>query len=90
MADESDCEVNTSIAATDPPIERTRSTQYNRAQRLLQDNARLLARIADALMRDGELAREALAALLGRELAGEPAVLTPYAQRLAVFAKRQL
>lgn len=84
-----DCEVNTSVAETDAAIERTLASQYNRAQRLLQDQAPLLARIADALMRDGEVAREDLAAMLGLALTGEPAVLAPYAQRLQAFTRQQ-
>lgn len=89
VAAESDCEVNTSIAATDAAIEQVLATQYNRAQHLLQDHARLLAGIADALMRDGEVSREVLAGLLGVQLGGEPAVLVPFARRLEAFAKAQ-
>jgi len=84
-----DCEVNTSVAATDEAIEQTLVTQYNRAQRLLQEQATLLAKIADALMREGEVARGRLAGMLGLELTGEEVVLTTYAQRLEAFTRLQ-
>lgn len=90
VAREMDCEVNTSIEATDPLIERILAAQYNRAQRLLQAHAPLLARVSAALARDGEVQRPQLAALLGLELREERTVLAPYAQRLATFAARQV
>lgn len=90
VAVNADCEVNSSIAATDTAIEQALSSQYNRAQHLLQDNARLLAGIADALMRDGEMSRENLARLLDVPLGGEPAVLVPFARRLEAFTEAQL
>lgn len=85
VASDEDCEVNTAIAATDPLVERILVAQYNRAQRLLQDNAGLLATVAETLRRDGEFKRDALARLLGLQVSDEPAVLAPYAQRLERF-----
>ncbi|HVE52486.1 MAG TPA: AAA family ATPase [Ramlibacter sp.] len=90
VARNEDCQVNTSIADTDAGIERLLAAQFNRAQLLLQENAQLLARLADALTRDGEVPRAALAALLGLEVAEEPAVVAPYAERLAQFTALQL
>lgn len=89
VARDDECKVNTSIAGTDPAIERILVAQYNRAQRLLQHNAPLLARLADALTREGEVSRGVLADLLGLQVAEEPAVLAPYADRLALFARMQ-
>jgi cell division protease FtsH len=86
---DSDCEVNTSVDATDEVIEQTLVTQYNRSQRLLQEQAPLLAKIADALMREGEVTRGRLADLLGLKLAKEQAVLTAYAERLEAFTRLQ-
>lgn len=85
---EQDCEVNTALAETDPLVERILVAQYNRAQRLLQENAGLLAQVADTLQREGEFKREALAGLLGLAVSDEPAVLAPYARRLADFSQR--
>lgn len=89
VAHDSDCEVNTGVAATDAMIEQLLATQYNRAQRLLQGAAPLLSRIADALVREGELPRPVLARMLGLALTQEPAVLAPYAQRLEAFTRLQ-
>jgi cell division protease FtsH len=86
---DADCEVNTSVAATDEAIDQTLVAQYNLAQRLLQEQAPLLAKIADALMREGEVARGTLAEMLGLKLAKEQAVLTAYAERLEAFARTQ-
>lgn len=83
---EVDCEISTAIAPTDAAVERILAAQYNRAQRLLQQHAGLLAQLAEALVRDGEVPRPQLARLLGLEIADEPAVLFPYALRLARFA----
>lgn len=86
---EGHCEINTSIGETDPLVERILAAQYNRAQRLLQAHAPLLARLADALTRDGEVSRTDLGAMLGLPVTAEGAVLTPYAQRLSAFARLQ-
>lgn len=85
VAREENCEINTGIAHTDPLVESILTAQFNRAQRLLQDNARLLATVADTLLREGEFNRKALADVLGVAVTEEPAVLAPYAQRLAAF-----
>ena len=82
-----DCEVNTAIRETDALVERILSAQYNRAQRLLRDHAALLASVADALSRDGEIPREELARMLGVPVSEEPAVLAPYARRLEAFTQ---
>lgn len=87
---EVDCEVNTGIEDTNAVIERIVAGQYNRAQHLLQDHAALLARLSRALVEHGEIPRAELAAMLGLQVQDEPAVLAPYAQRLATFAHRQL
>lgn len=87
VARDEDCEVNTALAETDAMVERILVAQYNRAQRVLQDNADLLSAVANTLQRDGEFKREALAQLLGLEVSDEPAVLSPYARRLEEFAK---
>lgn len=87
---EADCEVNTALAATDPAIEQILSTQYARAQRLLRDHAPLLARIADALMRDGEVPREALGRMLALPVTNdEESVRGGYAERLAELVRGQ-
>ncbi len=90
VAREEDCEINTGIAETDAVVERILATQFGRAQRLLQAHAKVLARLADALARRGEVPRAELAALLGVEAGAEEAVLSPYAERLAAFTRRQL
>ena len=90
VARNEDCEVNTSIAETDPAIERILAAQFNRAQVLLQQHAPLLARLADMLTRDGEVPRPALAELLGLSIAEDAAVVAPYADRLARFTSAQL
>lgn len=82
------CEVNTALSETDPLVERILVAQYNRAQRLLQQNAGLLASVAEGLRRDGEFKREVLARMLGVQVCDEPAVLVPYARRLEAFAER--
>jgi hypothetical protein len=64
--------------------------QYNCAQSLLQQHGALLARLADMLMRDGEVSRPQLAQMFGLKAVGEPAVLAPHAERLAGFAGRYL
>lgn len=87
---EVDCEVNTGIDETNTAIERIVAGQYNRAQQLLQEHAALLARLSRALVEHGEIPRAELAVTLGLQVQDEPAVLAPYAQRLATFARRQL
>jgi hypothetical protein len=87
---EVDCEINTSVGATDPAIERILARQYNRALILLRSSGTLLARISQMLVRDGEVSRVALAEMLGLRVTEELAVLAPYATRLAAFAQRQL
>jgi hypothetical protein len=55
---------------------------------LLQRHARELAQIAGLLVSQGEIPRERLAEIFGLTLTEEPAVLAPYADRLAAFADR--
>jgi hypothetical protein len=62
----------------------------NRAQSLLQQHGALLARLANMLMRGGEVSRPQLAQMFGLKAVGEPAVLASYAERLAGFAGRSL
>jgi hypothetical protein len=90
VGQEVDCEVSTAIEETNGSIERILASQYNRAQSLLQQHGALLARLADMLMRDGEVSRPQLAQMFGLKAVGEPAVLAPYAQRLASFSGRHL
>ncbi|WP_374667045.1 AAA family ATPase [Ramlibacter sp.] len=84
-----DCEINTSIAATDAAIEQTLAAQYERAQRLLKEQSALLARVADALMRDGELPREALAQMLGLPVTEEIGVRPRFAERLQALVRER-
>jgi hypothetical protein len=84
-----DCEVNTAIEQTNEPIELILASQFNRALSRLQESAELLARIADLLCKDGEVSRLQLAEMFGLEITKEPAVLAPYAQKLAAFMLRQ-
>jgi len=90
VGSETGCEINTSIGQTDAAIEGILARQYNRALTLLQDHGALLARISDALVRQGEMSRAELAGMLGLQVTAEPAVLSPYAVRLSAFADRQL
>jgi cell division protease FtsH len=85
---DSDCEVNTAIEETNAPMEAIVSGQFNRALSLLQRHARELAQIAGLLVGQGEIPRERLAEIFGLTLTEEPAVLAPYADRLAAFADR--
>lgn len=85
---EEDCEVNTALAETNPLVERILVAQFNRAQRMLRDNAGLLSAVANTLLGEGEFKRDALATLLGLQVSDEPAVLAPYARRLAEFTDR--
>jgi hypothetical protein len=87
---EVECEVNTGIADTNAVIERIVASQYNRAQHLLSEHAGLLARLSRRLVDHGEISRAHLAAMLALPVEDEPAVLVPYAERLATFAHRQL
>ncbi|HSV47009.1 MAG TPA: AAA family ATPase [Ramlibacter sp.] len=86
-ADGGDCDFNTSVGETDPMIEGILAAQYNRAQSTLAAHAPLLARMAQLLVAQGEIPRVQLAGLLGLEAGEEPAVLAPYAQRLAQFVR---
>jgi hypothetical protein len=90
VGQEVDCQINTAIDESNGPIERILATQYNRAQSLLQQHGPLLARLADMLVRDGEVSRPQLGRMFGLKAEGEPAVLAPYAQRLQVFSGRYL
>ncbi|MES2938195.1 MAG: AAA family ATPase [Pseudomonadota bacterium] len=84
---DTDCEVNTAVGETDAPIEALLGAQYARAQAILRQEAGLLARIADLLVTQGEVPREQLAQMFGLRETQEPAVLAPYARRLAAFAR---
>jgi len=89
VGNETDCEINTSVDATDVAIEGILARQYNRALTLLQEHGALLASISDALAQKGEMSRAELAGMLGLQVTAEPAVLAPYAARLSAFAGRQ-
>lgn len=88
VASEAHCKINTAIAQTDPVVERILAAQYNRAQRVLQEHAGLLAQMANTLVRDGEVQRQDLGRWLGLQVCDDPAVLAPYADRLALFTSR--
>jgi len=90
VGQEVDCEINTSVEATNDAIEQILSRQFNRAQSQLQQHGELLARLADLLVRDGEVSRPQLGQMFGLKVASEPAVLAPYAQRLDSFTRRYL
>jgi cell division protease FtsH len=90
VAVEVDCVVSTDVDATNAAVERILEGQMSRAQRLLQEHAGLLARIARALVRDGELSRAELGQWLGLEVATDPVVLEPYGDRLERFTRAQL
>ncbi|TWO70699.1 AAA family ATPase [Caenimonas sedimenti] len=85
---DSDCEVNTAVDATNELVEQILSSQFSRAHALLQENAALLSEVAGLLSRDGEVSRERMAALFGLAVTQDPAVLAPYAARLAEFGRR--
>jgi hypothetical protein len=82
------CEVNTAVDATNELVEQILSSQFSRAHALLQEHAALLSEVAGLLARDGEVSRERMAALFGLAVTQDPAVLAPYAARLAEFGRR--
>lgn len=90
VAVEADCVVDTDVEGTNAEIERLLAGQMSRAQRLLQEHSGLLARIARALARDGELSRAELAQWMGLAVGDDPLVLEDYGRRLERFTRLQL
>ncbi|TFZ07911.1 AAA family ATPase [Ramlibacter humi] len=85
-----DCDFATDVDATNAAVERILASQMTRAQQLLRANAGLLARIAQALVRDGEVSRAELAQWMGLATGEDPLVTEPYAARLQRFTQLQL
>ena len=83
---ETEDDINTDIAPSNLEIESLLAQQYARAQALLKADASLLLHITQALLADGQIAKEHMAALLGVPLAQGDYMLVPYAEQLSVFA----
>jgi hypothetical protein len=86
---ETEDDINTDIAPSNVEIESLLAQQYARAQALLKADASLLLHITQALLADGQIAKEQMAVLLGVPLAQDEHMLVPYAEQLSVFALQQ-
>jgi SpoVK/Ycf46/Vps4 family AAA+-type ATPase len=83
---ESNDDLNTDIEPTNTEIEALMAQQYLRAQTLLRDDCDLLLQMTQALLADGQIAKERLAHMLGVPVAQDDQMLVAYADQLKVFA----